>query len=234
MNKLSRSHNWLIYRLIDPALQRRLAQYATGSLIDIGCGDKPYLEMAAPYVSEHVGLDHEASLHDRTQIDLVGTAYTIPAPAQRYATVLCTDVLEHLEEPGAALAEAFRVLKPGGYAIYTVPLFWHLHEEPRDFYRYTRHGLKYLFEKVDFEIIEILPLSGFIATFSQELVYFLYGLRGRRINPLWWIIPVLGAAIQATAYALNKIDRSHAFTIEYLIVARKPVVNPDAAPQEQP
>ena len=234
MNKLSRSHNWLIYRLIDPALRQRLAQYATGSLIDIGCGDKPYAEMAAPYVSEHVGLDHAESLHDRTRVDLTGTACAIPAPADRFETVLCTDVLEHLEEPGAALAEAFRVLKPGGYAIYTVPLFWHLHEEPRDFYRYTRHGLKYLFEKADFGVIEIVPLSGFVATFSQELVYFLYRFRGRPINPLWWIIPPVGTVIQAVAYALNKIDRSYAFTIEYLIVAHKPALRAAAATPDRP
>jgi SAM-dependent methyltransferase len=226
VSRLSRSHNWLVYRLIEPELQRRVAKYATGSLVDIGCGEKPYVEMTAPYVSEHIGVDHEDSLHDRTRFDLMGTAYAIPAPAGRFDTALCTDVLEHLEEPGAALAETFRVLKPGAHAIYTVPLFWHLHEEPRDFYRYTRHGLKYLFEKAGFEVIEILPLSGFIATFSQEFVYFLYTLRWRRINPLWWIIPIIGTIVQAVGYALNTIDRSHAFTVEYLLVARKPGAAP--------
>jgi ubiquinone/menaquinone biosynthesis C-methylase UbiE len=223
MNKLARSHNWLIYRLIDPALRERVRRYAKGSLVDIGCGDKPYVDMTAPHVTEHVGVDHEASPHDRTHFDLVGTAYAIPTPAQRFDTVLCTDVLEHLEEPGTALKEAHRVLKAGGYAIYTVPLFWHLHEEPRDFYRYTRHGLAYLFGGAGFDVVEIVPLSGFIATFSQELVYYLYRFRIHWINPLWWIIPVVGAVVQALAFLLNKIDRSYAYTIEYLIVARKPV-----------
>lgn len=226
MNKLSRPYNWLIFKIIDPALEQRLRRYATGVLLDIGCGDKPYLDMAAPYVSEHVGLDHEETLHDRRQTDLDGTAYRIPSLDHHYNTVLCTDVLEHLEEPGAALAEAHRVLKPGGYAIYTVPLFWHLHEEPRDFYRYTKHGLRYLFKKVGFEIVEIVPLSGFIVTFSLELVYFLYRFRGQsRINPLWWIIPLLGTAIQRLAFLINKVDRSYGFSVEYLIVARKPDSN---------
>jgi SAM-dependent methyltransferase len=140
--------------------------------------------------------------------------------------VLCTDVLEHLEEPALAISEACRVLRSGGYAIYTVPLFWHIHEEPRDFYRYTTYGLRYLFEKSGFEIIEISALSGFSVTFTQEIVYFLYRYRrGGWINPFWWIIPPLGHVIQLLGYGLNKIERTEMFTCEYIVVARKPASN---------
>jgi SAM-dependent methyltransferase len=156
-------------------------------------------------------------------VDLQGTAYEIPSDDDRFDTVLCTDSLEHFEEPGAAIAEARRVLKPGGYAIYTVPLFWHLHEEPRDFYRYTVYGLQHLFRKNGFEIIEIKALTGFIVTFSQALVYYLYRLRcGGMINPLWWLVPPFGLVIQGVAYLLNKVDRSYSFTAEYIVLARKP------------
>ena len=224
MNKLATTYNWLIFKIVDPRLEKRLAQFATGKLLDIGCGDKPYRAMASPYVSEHIGLDHKDTPHDRNNTDLDGTAYSIPASDLTYDTILCTYVLEHLEEPNAALEEALRVLKAGGYAIYTVPFFWHLHEEPRDFYRYTKYGLQYLFEKVGFEVIEIVPLSGFIVTFSLEFVYFLQRFRGRsRLNPLWWIIPAVGTVIQALAFLLNKFDRSYAYSIEYLVVAKKPI-----------
>jgi SAM-dependent methyltransferase len=83
-------------------------------------------------------------------------------------------VLEHLEEPEAAIRECHRVLRPGGTAIYTVPFIWHLHEEPRDFFRYSKYGLRYLFEKVGFEIVELRALSGFWVTFGQLFVYNLY------------------------------------------------------------
>ena len=121
-----------------------------------------------------------------------------------------------------ALAEANRVLKNGAYVIYTVPLFWHLHEKPRDFYRFTKYGLKYLFEKNNFDCIEITPLSGFIVTFSQELVYYLNRFRrGGPINPLWWVVPIFGHLIQGLAYLLNKIDKSYDFAVEYIVVAKK-------------
>ena len=216
------SYSWLIHAVVKPVLRDNLRQYAKGRLIDIGCGVKPYKEIVAPYVDEHIGIDHENSPHPSDNVDLTGTAYKIPVEDGDFDTALCTYVLEHLEEPSDAIAETYRVLTKGGYAIYTVLLFWHLHEEPRDFYRYTCHGLQYLFEKNGFEVVEIIPLCGFIVTFSQELLYFLqYFRRGGWLNPLWWLIPLLGQIIQAFAYLLNKVDRSKKFTAEYLIVARK-------------
>ena len=171
------SYSWLIHAVVKPVLRDNLRQYAKGRLIDIGCGVKPYKEIVAPYVDEHIGIDHENSPHPSDNVDLTGTAYKIPVEDGDFDTALCTYVLEHLEEPSDAIAETYRVLTKGGYAIYTVPLFWHLHKEPRDFYRYTCHGLQYLFEKNGFEVVEIIPLCGFIVTFSQELLYFLQYFR---------------------------------------------------------
>ena len=216
------SKNWLVYKIHDEALLEVISKYARGKLIDIGCGEKPYRKMVKPYIAEHIGFDYKNTLHDKSKIDLFGTAYDIPAGNNSFDTILCTAVLEHLEEPSKAIKEANRILKKGGYAIYTMPLFWHLHEEPRDFYRYTKYGLKYLFEKNGFEIVELKPLSGFFVTFGQELVYYLWRFRkGGKLNPLWWIIPIMGMFIQAVCLLLNRIDRSYGFTWGYLLVARK-------------
>lgn len=207
------SHNWLVHKIGNKERKRIFKIYSRGILIDIGCGDKPFKDMLAPYVKNHFGLDHEDSLHDKAKIYLFGTAYDIPAEDEHFDTVLCTAVLEHLEEPDKAIMEANRVLKKGGYAIYTVPLFWHLHEEPGDFYRYTRYGLNYIFEKNGFEIIELKPLSGFWVTFGQELVYYIWRFRiGGKLNPAWWIIPPIGAVIQVVSYLLDKIDHPEGFT----------------------
>lgn len=214
--------NWLVYKIHDKALLGMVSKYAHGKLLDIGCGEKPYKKMVVPYVDEHIGLDHEDTLHNKSNVDLFGTAYNIPVDDEEFDTILCSAVLEHLEEPKKAIAEAYRVLKKGGYAIYTVPLFWHLHEEPRDFFRYTKYGLKYLFEKNGFETVELRPLSGFWVTFGQEFVYYLWRFRrGGKLNPFWWGIPFLGIFIQLIAYQLNKIDHSEEWTWMYLVVVKK-------------
>lgn len=217
-----RSRNWLVHRIHDAALEKALQQYAKGVLLDIGCGEKPYQTMTEGLVIKHVGLDHPGSLHSKSQVDIFGTAYETGLADKSVDTVLCTWVLEHLERPYDAINEMHRILKPVGHVILTAPLFWHLHEEPRDFYRYTKYGLKYLFEKNGFEVVKLKALSGFCVTFGQELVYYMWRFRrGGKLNPLWWIIPVIGTIIQGVCYLLNKIDHSEQFTWGYLVVVRK-------------
>ena len=212
--------NRLVHRILDRHLARTARDHAHGRLLDIGCGEKPYRHLFAPFVTEHIGLDHPDTQHPRDAVDLLGYADAIPVEAMSFDTVLCTAVLEHVEEPGRVVAEMHRVLRPAGAVILTAPLFWHVHEAPRDFFRYTAHGLRYLFEKAGFTIIELTPLSGFVVTFAQELVYFIHGTL-----PSWAIPAVgrpMGALIQAAASFLAPLDRSIQFTWMYLVVARKP------------
>ncbi|MEX0686982.1 MAG: class I SAM-dependent methyltransferase [Balneolales bacterium] len=212
--------NILVNHLHDKALKIFCKRYLSGDLIDIGCGKKPYAEMLASVVTSHTGLDHPESLHSLEKVDLVGTAYKIPAKDASFDCAISTAVLEHLEEPETAIREANRVLKQGGYAIYSVPFIWHIHEEPRDFYRYSKYGLAYLFEKAGFEVIEIKPLSGFCVTFGQLLVYYMYRFHK---GPLKYIpiIPLFGLIVQGISFLLYQIDNSYRWTWMYMAVVRK-------------
>jgi SAM-dependent methyltransferase len=214
--------NLLVNRIHDRYLELFASRYLRGRLIDIGCGVKPYAAMMAPFVSEHVGVDHPDAAHGLERADLVGPAYALPVPDASFDSALCTAVLEHLEEPEAALRECHRVLRPGGVALYSVPFIWHLHEEPRDFFRFSRYGLDYLFGKVGFEVVVLQPLSGFWVTFGQLLVYNLY--RHNR-GPLRWlrVVDLLGLVVQAGAAGLDRLDRAEEWTWMYMVVARKPL-----------
>ncbi|MBI2837639.1 MAG: class I SAM-dependent methyltransferase [Acidobacteria bacterium] len=213
---------WLVGYLADRTYTefRDKCRYISGRLIDIGCGEKPSESLWAPVVSEHIGVDHEGTCHDRSKIDIFGSAYSIPVADASFDSAICTAVLEHLEEPELAIRECHRVLKPGGTAIYAVPFIWHLHEAPRDFFRFSKFGLEYLFTKVGFEIVELRALSGFWATFGQLLVYNLYRLNR---GPLRWlrIIDALGIMLQLFAYCLDRIDTTYDWTWMYVVVARK-------------
>lgn len=215
------AENILVHLIVQRKLNIIAEEYISGRLIDIGCGKKPYIDLFAPFVTEHVGVDHKESLHNKDNVDLFGTAYEIPAPDESFNSALCTAVLEHLEEPEQALRECYRVLKMGGVAVYTVPFIWHLHEEPRDFYRFSKYGLYYLFKKTGFEVLEITALSGFWVTFGQLLVYNIF-----RFNrgPLRWfkIIEFIGFIIQGAAFLLDKIDKTEQWTWMYVVAARKP------------
>jgi SAM-dependent methyltransferase len=217
-----RSPAFLVARIAGKCIEEAAAKYFNGKLIDIGCGEKWKKDLVGGYVDTYIGLDHEDTQHDKSFIDLLGTVYEIPAEAGTFDCALCTAVLEHVEEPSRAIAECCRVLKTGGYAIYTAPLSWPLHEEPRDFFRYTRYGLKYLFEKNHFKIIEIKPLAGFWVTAATSWAYYLQRFRKRsRLNPLRWLAAPLTICSHSFAYLLNKIDRSEKFTWMYLVVVQK-------------
>jgi SAM-dependent methyltransferase len=212
--------NFIIYDIHDKKLREYAEKYFKGKLIDIGCGIKPYKKLLSDLVDEHIGVDHFETLHNKENIDLFGTAYNIPSNENEYDSALCTAVLEHLEEPSNAIKECYRVLKPGGFAIYSVPFIWHLHEEPRDFYRYSKYGLKYLFEKEGFNIIKIDALSGFWVTFGVLFNYNLYRYN-RGILKYIPIIPITGYIIQKISYLLNKIDKSEIWTWMYMVVVQK-------------
>lgn len=177
--------------------------------------------MLEDIVDEHIGLDHDNSYHSSENVDIFGTAYNIPVDNESYDSVLCTAVLEHLEEPQDALLECKRILKPGGCALYTIPFIWHIHEEPRDFYRYSEYGIRYLFRKSGLNIVELKALSGFWITFGQMFTYYLF-----RFNrgPIRWfkIIILIGYIIQGISFVLDKLDKAEKWTWMYLVVVRKP------------
>lgn len=223
MNKpsLNDPDNYLVNKIFEDNFSELINKYINGKLIDIGCGVKPYKDMLSPLVTEHVGVDHHITVHDKSNIDLFGTAYQIPSNDNVFDSAICTAVLEHLEEPEQAIRECFRVLKKGGYAIYSVPFIWQLHEQPRDFFRYSKFGLQYLFEKVGFEVIEVRPLSGFAVTFIQLHLYIIKGKFEKGIIKKIGIIRLYSYLMQRFGLFLNKRDNTKEWTWMYTIVAKK-------------
>lgn len=222
--KRSQFINKMINEIFEEYFFSQAKTYLKGKLIDIGCGIKPYKEKLAPFIKEHVGVDHEGTSHSKSEINLFGTAYNIPVENDQFDSAICTAVLEHLEEPEQAIRECYRVLKPSGIAIYSVPFIWHVHEAPRDFYRYTCHGLQYLFEKAGFEIIEIKPLSGFFVTFLQLHIYIIEGKFNKGIIRKIKILDAYIAFCNYLGIKFNKKDNSTDWTWMYVVTARKPEI----------
>lgn len=217
----SSSYNILVQGILQHHLVETAKKYLIGNLLDIGCGTKPYKDLLSKLVDTHTGIDYSGTLHNRSNIDTFSTAYNIPFISGYFDSAICTATLEHLEEPEYAIRECFRVMKCGGIAIYSVPFIWHLHEEPRDFYRYSKYGLDYLFKKVGFEIVEIKALSGFWVTFGQLFVYYLNRLNKGPVR-MFHLLDIPGWIIQISSFLLDKLDRAERWTWMYMVVARKP------------
>jgi ubiquinone/menaquinone biosynthesis C-methylase UbiE len=57
-------------------------------------------------------------------------AYSLPLPTGRFDAAICCDVIEHVQSPDRLLAEASRILRPGGRFVLTTPL--RITEKPLD------------------------------------------------------------------------------------------------------
>lgn len=137
-------------------------------VLDVGAGDAPYRELFAAHryrTSDWAGTTHAPE----GGVDIVAPAHDLPLEPGSLDAVVCTQVLEHVAEPGAALAEFRRVLRPDGWLFLTTPFVWYLHELPHDYYRYTPYGLRHLLEGAGFDDIDIAPMNDSPSTVAELL-----------------------------------------------------------------
>ena len=224
-------------RLIERSL-REAREFATGDLLDIGCGQKPYKALLGDRVQRHLGIDypdtvgqHMSSGYDSPEVDIYAAGEALPLRPGSMDTVLCTQVLEHTPEPDRMMAEMARVLKVGGHLILTAPLEWGLHQAPHDYYRYTRHGLAYLAEKHGLRVIYIRQRGGLWVVLGQRWSAYLYDAysrplrrRGKRLLfALSALVTLPACAItQLLALAMDRIQPIETNTLGYIMVAAKP------------
>lgn len=147
--------------------------YFQGQLLDIGCGKMPYREyiLAHSQTTKYVGLDIEGALEYDASIkpDYTWDGIRMPFLNDTFDCALGTEVLEHCPDPELTLTEVYRVLKPGGVFVLTVPFLWNLHEVPHDEYRYTPFSLERHLKNSGFSEIVLKPTGGWYASMAQML-----------------------------------------------------------------
>jgi|688.fasta_scaffold201968_2 SAM-dependent methyltransferase len=100
---------------------------------------------------------------------------------------VCISVLEHVQNPGKAISEMLRCLKPGGEIILSVPWMFEMHMEPRDYYRYTLEGIVLLSSGA--RIVKVFYSNGYLgllAHFLQKSIVLRY-LMGSLFYVCSWI-----------------------------------------------
>jgi len=110
----------------NPTWQRHVAAYAlcapflpAGKVLDLGCGVGHSFELLG---RESVGLDLDRAVLDGQERETVAADMrALPFPAASFASVLSVQSLEHTPDPRRVLAEAHRVLKPEGVAVFVTP-----------------------------------------------------------------------------------------------------------------
>lgn len=154
-----------------------------GRLLDVGCAEGSFLRVARAAGFSVAGTELSPHGARRTAGDLdapvhCGELVDAGLPAGSFAVVTFWHVLEHMLHPGAALAEARRILEPGGSLVVAVPnrrnpLFraayrlargkrlhlYHPTDREQHLHHWDPHSLGRALQGRGFEIARLLPDS---------------------------------------------------------------------------
>lgn len=124
------------------------------TIVDFGCGQKPYEVFVNNH--EYIGIDIDKS---NDKADIYADITNIPIDDGAADIVTSFYVLEHVEEPQKVINEKFRILKKNGELFMLIPMYWEEHEQPYDFFRFTRFGIIKLMENAGFKDIKVREIN---------------------------------------------------------------------------
>jgi SAM-dependent methyltransferase len=190
-------------------------------VLDAGSGEGQYRHHFARQRYCGVDLAVGDAGWDYSRIDALADLTALPFRTGSFDAAVHIVTIEHLKEPGRALAEIGRTLAAGGTLLIAAPHEWEVHQAPHDYFRYTRYGLAYLLEKAGFEVREMRAAGGYFRLLARRL---LNGLQFFTGGARWLLF--LPAAIVLVPPALilpllDALDGDQNFTLGYLCKARK-------------
>jgi SAM-dependent methyltransferase len=192
-------------------------------VLDAGSGEGQYRHHFT--LQRYCGVDLAVgdAAWDYSRVDALADLTALPFRAGAFDAAIHIVTIEHLKEPGRALAEISRTLAAGGTLLIAAPHEWEVHQAPHDYFRYTRYGLAYLLDQAGFEILEMRDAGGYFRLLARRL---LNGLQFFTGGARWLLF--LPAAILLVPQALilpllDALDRDRNFTLGYLCTARKRV-----------
>jgi 2-polyprenyl-3-methyl-5-hydroxy-6-metoxy-1,4-benzoquinol methylase len=136
--------------------ERRLKSYGLApglKLLDVGAGNGAFVQQARAWGLDAWGQD--MARQSETDHIYVGPLEEVAFPTADFDYVTIHDVLEHVPDPVAFLAEIRRIVKPGGLLIVDFPRFWH--EAGVHHWKLTEH----LWMLTGNQLLDLLQKAGF-------------------------------------------------------------------------
>jgi SAM-dependent methyltransferase len=177
---------------------RSEAVHAEGKrVLDVGCGDKPYYPFFA-CASQYIGVDA-----NNPAADFHAPVERLPLDDSSFDLVLCTQVLEHADDPAQAVRELRRVLKPGGRVLASTHGVQVYHPDPVDLWRWTHEGLRRLFaDNAEWSSLTVAPAVG--TTASVAMIVGLYVDLFARQARIGMVGRGIVAALNAAAASIDR------------------------------
>lgn len=179
---------------VSAALQRLAGEYPGGRLLEVGCGTGHWLEELAPRAARLNGLDLSLGmlLQARARTAAAGLVNArdaaLPFPAASIDLAFCVNALHHFPRPADFIAEARRILRPGG-TLAVIGMDPHLadtHSYIYDYFPGTRETDLRRYPAVS-DLREWMRAAGFTAVESAPAQLIEDALKGEAILTDYWL-----------------------------------------------
>jgi SAM-dependent methyltransferase len=186
-------------------------------VLDAGAGEGQYKH----YFARHRYCGFDLGVGDAawnyTQLDVLGDLAALPFRDAAFDACISIVTLEHVQRPRRVVCEMARALAPGGRILIVTPFEWEEHQQPHDYFRFTRYSLRYLLDQAGFDQIAIRPVGGFFRLLSRRMLAALKFFPGPSIfiGAIFFVPPALLLPL------LEPLDRRQDFTLGYICSARK-------------
>jgi SAM-dependent methyltransferase len=209
----------------------RAAEVKPGSkIIDVGAGTCLYrnLFFHCDYTS-HDFQNYEGYRNNQEgkygQIDIQSDITSIPVSDSSFDIVLCTEVLEHVPDPIAAIKEMVRITKPGGRLLITAPLGSGLHLLPFHYYGgFSPEWYRKFLSEFGCDVILIAPNGGFFKLLAQECARIAWTMdehrsfHGDDAEMIGWLF---GDLLPRYLFEMDESIPNSQFTVGYFVQATK-------------
>ena len=152
---------------------------AGATILDAGAGESQFKKFCAHlnYVAQDfaqyegtgdIGL--QTGTWDNSKLDIISDITSIPRPDASFEAIMCTEVLEHVPDPVAALTELNRLLKPGGHLLITAPFVSITHFAP---YHFATGLSRFFYEhhlgRFGYDITDLAMNGNYFELVAQEI-----------------------------------------------------------------
>ncbi len=132
------------------------------TILDIGGGER-FTKWLSGYRNLFENSDYKTMDFDNsTRADIVGDIHKIPLENECIDAIICSSVLEHVENPITAMKEIHRILKKNGKLFVHVPSIYPYHARKghyHDYWRFFDDTINLLFK--DFSKVEFVKRGAY-------------------------------------------------------------------------
>jgi SAM-dependent methyltransferase len=156
--------NWLVLRNRREIFTRWIEAFPEQEfrVLDIGGRIQPYRPLLKHRAKTYAGVD----LAITPLVDVAARGESLPFPSNQFDLAFCTQMLQYVTDPASVINEVFRVLKPGGQFLLSVPSAYPI-DSGEECWRFLPGALRHLLAA--FSAVQIEPEGGSISGFFRTM-----------------------------------------------------------------